>query len=116
MQPPPIVLASDYLLETVFWNIWQNAQQAAGPDCRLSVRLLPTAGSISLLVIDSGPGFPEAAYEVAFRDQFSTNGANRGRGLLEIEDAVRRLQGGVRLEAVGTGELRLRFDFPVYRQ
>jgi signal transduction histidine kinase len=112
LDPPAVVLASDYLLETVFWNTWQNAHLAAGSSCVIWLKVTLSAGYVSLVVVDNGPGFPEAIRDVAFRERFSTNGANRGRGLLEIDDAVRRLQGTVRIEKVGAVEMRLRFDFP----
>jgi signal transduction histidine kinase len=112
LDPPMIIDASDYLLETVFWNTWVNAHEAAGTTCRLVVRAKKNAGSIELFVIDNGPGFPEPVRYSAFRERYSTNGANRGRGLLEIDDAMRRLQGTVRLAPDGVGTFRLLFEFP----
>jgi signal transduction histidine kinase len=115
LDPPTVIDASDYLLETVFWNTWLNAHEAAGRSCRLAIRIKRTSGSITLFVIDNGPGFPEPVRYSAFRERFSTNGANRGRGLLEIDDAMRRLQGAVKLAEDHAGAFRLLFEFPVSR-
>src|SRR5262249_48635755 len=78
-----VVLASDFLLETVFWNTWQNAHQAAGSACVIVCRISLIGVLVSLLILDNGPGFPEISRDVAFRERYSTNGPNRGRGLLE---------------------------------
>jgi K+-sensing histidine kinase KdpD len=115
LYPVAVIDASDYLLETVFWNAWLNAQDAAGPSCQLSIKVTRGVGSVALFAIDNGPGFPETVREAAFMEQVSTNGANRGRGLLEIDDAMRRLQGGVKLVEDDSGAYRLLFEFPTRR-
>lgn len=115
LDPPVTVDASDYLIETVFWNTWLNAHQAARNPCRIVLRVKRHSGRVRLLVIDNGPGFPEAVRDGAFQEPFSTHGANRGRGLLEMGDAMRRLYGSVRLADDGTGTFRLLFEFPVAR-
>jgi hypothetical protein len=51
----------------------------------------------------------------AVQERISTNGVNRGRGLLEIDDAVRRLRGTVKLAQDSGGAYRLVFEFPVPR-
>ena len=112
---PVIIDASDYLLETVFWNTWVNAHQATGNPCRIVLRVKRDKGNVNLLVLDNGPGFPEAVRDGAFQEPVSTYGVNRGRGLLEINDAMRRLFGAVRLADDHTGSCRLLFDFPVAR-
>ncbi len=113
LDPPTVIDASDYLLETVFWNTWVNAHEAAGRSCRVIIRVKRTPRSVKLFVIDNGPGFPEPVRYSAFRERFSTNGANRGRGLLEIDDPMRRLQGTVKLAEDGGRACRLLFEFPV---
>lgn len=115
VDPPVTVDASDYLLETVFWNTWLNAHQAARNPCRIMLRIEQYSDCVRLLVIDNGPGFPEAVHDGAFQEPVSTHGANRGRGLLEMSDAMRRLYGSVRLTDDGTGTFRLLLEFPVPR-
>jgi sensor histidine kinase regulating citrate/malate metabolism len=67
---------------------------------------------VRLLVSDNGRGFSANDVEVAFIDQFERRGANYGRGLLEVQDAVRRLSGSVGLVEVTPDEYRVQITFP----
>jgi len=107
------VLASNYLLETVFWNIWLNAHQAAGASCAISV-IFETAGKdLILKILDSGQGFSKDMKDVAFQEMFSTKTPGRGRGLLEIQEAVERLGGNIRLYEEQPTEYRLQIRLPL---
>lgn len=66
-----------------------------------------------MLAIDNGPGFPESQLEAAFHQVFSTKAPSRGRGLLEIADAVARLQGVVRLTQDCDGRYRVSLSLPL---
>jgi len=66
------VSASDYLLETVFWNIWLNAHQASGATCTITVIFENTGKDLILKILDSGQGFSKDMKEVAFQAMFST--------------------------------------------
>jgi signal transduction histidine kinase len=109
------IRATRFFLETLFGNLWANAIQAVEPPCRLEVQcaLDSERGLIDILVLDNGPGFAETHLETAFQQMFSTKSDSRGRGLLEIADAVFRLQGTVELAEVITGEYRIRIGLPV---
>jgi len=104
------VLASDYLLETVFWNIWLNAHQAAGATCTITVIFESVGQDLILKMLDSGPGFSRDMKEVAFQAMFSTKTAGRGRGLLEIQEAVERLAGSIRFYEAQPSEYRLQIS------
>ncbi len=109
------VRATPFLLETTFANIWSNAVQAAEtPEC-IEIQCTTDAhrNQINMLVLDSGPGFPESQLDTAFHEIFSTKAPSRGRGLLEISDAVTRLQGSVRLQKDLHGQYRLALRLPV---
>lgn len=107
------VLASNYLLETVFWNVWLNAHQAAGASCTITV-IFETAGKdLILKILDSGQGFSKDMKEVAFQEMFSTKTPGRGRGLLEIQEAVERLGGNIRLYEEQPSEYRLQIRLPL---
>jgi len=110
------VLASDYLLETVFWNIWLNAHQAAGATCTITVIFESVGQDLVLKILDSGPGFSRGIKEVAFQAMFSTKTAGRGRGLLEIQEALERLGGSIRLYEAQPSEYRLRISLPLEDQ
>lgn len=106
------VWANDLMLETVFWNLWKNAQQAVGNPCEITVRITLTDSEAELLFLDNGGGFSQDHTGVAFVEQFSSKGSDRGRGLLEVQDAIRRLGGTVELIATG-GSYRIRMLLPL---
>jgi signal transduction histidine kinase len=105
------VSASDYLLETIFWNLWANAHEAVGLGCRLSLELEPNGSYVAIQLLDNGEGFPREMQDVAFELRYSTHGDCRGRGLLEVAEAVSRLQGSVALEE-RDGRLRIKILLP----
>jgi signal transduction histidine kinase len=107
------VTASDYLLETIFWNIWLNAQQAVGSDCQITIQVIHNGQHIHLLISDNGAGFPGRLADVAFQERYSSKHPSRGRGLLEIQDAVERLGGKVQLTEMYSKEYRLRLLLPL---
>lgn len=109
------VRATRFLLETLFGNLWANAIQAVDAPCKIEIQcaLAPEQGVVDILVLDNGPGFPEKYLETAFQQMFSTKAEARGRGLLEVGDAVLRLQGTVELSRYGADEHRIRIRLPV---
>jgi C4-dicarboxylate-specific signal transduction histidine kinase len=109
------VKAARFHLDTIFGNLWSNAIQAVDPPCcfELQCALDLRRRVIDILVVDNGPGFAEMHLETAFQQIFSTKSDSRGRGLLEIADAVLRLQGTVELTKASTGEYRIRITMPV---
>jgi signal transduction histidine kinase len=107
------IRANDYLLETIFWNLWKNAQQAVGAPCKITVKFSSLGAKFEILVSDNGRGFTAEDVELAFVDQFKRRGGNFGRGLLEVQDAARRLAGAVELAQVAPGEYRMKLSFPL---
>jgi signal transduction histidine kinase len=109
------VRAIRFFLETAFGNLWANAIQAVDPPCRFEVQcsLDSERRIVEMLVLDNGPGFSQSHLEMAFQQVFSTKSDSRGRGLLEIADAISRLQGTVELTKVITSEYRIRIGLPV---
>lgn len=109
------VRATRFFLETAFGNLWSNAVQAVEPPCQIDVQcaLDSQKGQVEMLIVDNGPGFPETHLETAFQQVFSTKSDSRGRGLLEIADAIVRLQGTVQLSRSANGEYRIRISIPV---
>lgn len=91
------IQASDFLLETIFWNLWKNAQQAVRGTCLMTAELRRERNRLVVTLSDNGPGFSEEIASIAFEERFSTKGEGRGRGLLEVVDAVQRLSGTVSL-------------------
>ena len=112
------IRASRFFLETVFGNLWANAVQVADPPCRFEIEcaLDTRRGTLEMLVLDNGPGFPEKDLDTAFQQVFSTKSLSRGRGLLEIADAVNRLQGTATLKKRRLNEYRVHISLPVEAQ
>lgn len=87
------VRASDYLLRRIFWNLWMNAHRQLGPSCELRIVISPKARSlVRILISDNGTGFSPDQAEMMFQVSVSKE-QHRGRGLLEVYDAVQRLDG-----------------------
>jgi signal transduction histidine kinase len=108
----PVVLASDYLLETVFWNLWTNAHQFVGPTCEITA-VIRTKGGVEILLVDNGVGFAEGLVGIAFSQQYSSfKSLQRGRGLLEVAEAVERLGGSVGLVERRPNEFRVQIILP----
>lgn len=88
------VKASPFLLETVFSNLWYNSKQAVGADAEVTLSGALQGANLIVNVIDNGGGFTSLDTERAFRLQYSTKGdSERGRGHMEVADAMRRLGG-----------------------
>lgn len=114
------ILANEQHLETIFLNLWNNSTQAvqmqgeADVACHICVDIRPEASQrVEVLLMDNGPGIPEHLTDTLFGMSFSTKGEGRGRGLLEVQDAVRQLCGTVRLVQVQHGEYRVMMSFPL---
>lgn len=110
------VRAALFLLENVFGNLWTNSVQAAEhaglPSCHITAEVNAVGAFIDVLVRDNGPGFPTRMVESAFRLPFSTKSETRGRGLLEVAEAVSRLHGDVKLVPVAANEHRVLVRLP----
>ncbi len=109
-----VIEANDLLLEVIFWNLWQNIPQEAGGNCTAKVGISGRDGNLYFLISDNGPGFQAVHAAEAFKTSLSTRGEDRGRGLLEVADAVQRLRGTARLVPV-SGEYRIELSFPVVK-
>jgi signal transduction histidine kinase len=107
------IFANDYLLETVFWNIWLNAHQATGPNCDIIVEFARNGNQLELRISDNGQGFSNELRDVVFQQIYSTRGGSRGRGLLEIQDAVERLGGHIELYEARPAEYRILMMLPM---
>lgn len=110
------VWASDYLLETIFWNIWLNAHQAAPSRCEVTIEFEIAVPDVILLVLDNGDGFSRDLWGIVFQQAYSSKdhgSGGRGHGLLEIQDATERLGGRVELRETGTAGLRIQIRLPL---
>jgi C4-dicarboxylate-specific signal transduction histidine kinase len=58
-----------------------DAAEAAGPEARVAVRVLPAGRGSEVRISDEGPGIPEAVRVHLFEARFSTKPPERGSGL-----------------------------------
>ena len=110
---PIQILASNHLLYTIFWNLWINSHQAVDGECKIMVRVMLRAKQVDLLLVDNGNGFSQELLEVVFQERYSAKGAHRGRGLLEVQDAVHQLRGKAQLVPYRPGDFRVMLSFPL---
>lgn len=111
------VRATPFLLDTVFGNLWSNAIQAVDADCVINFHCASDAESarLEIMSIDNGEGFDDRHIDAVFQQAFSTKSPRRGRGLLEIADAINRLQGDVHLSPDADGKSRIKICLPLER-
>ena len=102
------------MLEVVFWNIWLNAHQAVGGGCNVTVVFGTASNDLVLKIFDNGPGFSKDLKDIAFQQMYSSSQTlGRGRGLLEIQEAVERLGGRIQLFEEKPSEYRLLIRLPL---
>jgi nitrogen fixation/metabolism regulation signal transduction histidine kinase len=113
------ILANNYHLDTIFGNLWNNSVQAVRTcgmtrgECRITLDIRATEQRrVEVLVSDNGLGIPASLADLAFHVVVSTKGEGRGRGLLEVQDAVLRLFGTLTLVPVKPEEYRICMSFP----
>lgn len=93
-ETPQVIEAVPYLLETVFANLLDNSRQALGGGGTVALRVELRSRDIRVDLRDSGNGLPDVAANVAFEIAVTTKARrDRGRGLLEVADAMKRLGG-----------------------
>lgn len=111
------VRATQFWLDTLFGNLWMNAVQAvetnSSKPCHISVELNEVGKQLHVLVRDNGTGFTSKMVDSVFRTPYSTKSETRGRGLLEVADAVRQLHGEVLLLPVAVNEHRIQIRLPL---
>jgi hypothetical protein len=106
------IQATEFLLGIIFWNLWINSQQAVGKVCKIVVQITSSSKHLELLLVDNGEGLPPDIGVAGFPDAKPRPG-HRGRGLLEVQEAVERLHGEVGVVRHSDGAYRVRLRFPL---
>jgi len=88
-----VIAAPAYLLEIIFTNLFDNARQATADSTVIELNIQEIDNDIIIRVLDNGPGFSPAAADAAFAIPVAADGGKQGRGLMEVNDAVRRIGG-----------------------
>lgn len=105
------IRATPYWLETTFTNLWKNSVDAVGGEgCRIIIRGTIVRGKLRLTVLDNGEGFQPNDVERAFQFQYSSKSKERGRGHMEVRDAMERMNGSATVASTDQG-YRVQLDF-----
>lgn len=98
------VHATPYWLETTFTNLWKNSVDAVGRErCQITLRGTLSGNGLCLTVLDNGDGFQSTDVERAFQFQYSSKAKDRGRGHMEVGEAMERMNGSARVAATDRG-------------
>jgi signal transduction histidine kinase len=111
---PGVVLANGYLLDVIFRNLWNNSVQSAPTPCQIMTRVSVSLAEVLVTVVDNGPGLTSDAAISAFQFQYSSSSdPKKGRGHLEVADAIGRLMGTAAVEEIAGQGLRVVLRFRV---
>ncbi|MEO6326251.1 MAG: ATP-binding protein, partial [Thermoanaerobaculia bacterium] len=105
------IVATNFLLETIFRNLWDNSRQAVDGRCVITVSIHADRDVVTVRVIDNGPGLTAEDAERAFRLQYSST-HRPGRGHMEVNEAVLRLGGTATVQDVSGAGYRVVMSFP----
>lgn len=106
-----LISANEFLLQTVFENLWSNSLQAAEMPAQITNVVTASGDFLRVTIVDNGPGFPSDFSGEAFKMQFSTKGKARGRGLMEVADAMSRMGGTASLARMAGSTYRSQLSF-----
>ena len=113
----PAVLADPALLERVIANLLDNAVSVCPAQHRVRVVASTLDGSVSLQIIDRGPGIPRAERDRVF-EPFQRSGDSRpatgvGLGLAVARGFIQAMRGELRLDETPGGGLTAVVTLPV---
>jgi PAS domain S-box-containing protein len=104
---PPVRVDKHKVLQ-ILVNVIRNAKYACaeakgGGERRVTVRVRPAAGAVTISVIDTGVGIPPENLDRIFSYGFTTRAEGHGFGLHSSALAARELGGALRAESAGPG-------------
>jgi two-component system, OmpR family, sensor kinase len=122
VDAPGTILADGNTLAQALDNVIENAVSYTSPGDAITLRARGASSTLTIEVIDSGPGIPAAALPHVFdrfyradRGRSRTTGGS-GLGLAIVRDVVEAHGGTVQIFAPPEGGTRLQIDLPGYRR
>ncbi|MDA0576627.1 MAG: HAMP domain-containing sensor histidine kinase [Verrucomicrobia bacterium] len=100
---PLPVLAYSSALQRTFMNVLTNAEQFSKSGQAVQVRAMRTDGSVTIDVVDEGPGVSEQDRRRIFDMFYSTRPGGTGLGLFLAKTALERCGGTIKVLATGIG-------------
>jgi two-component system, NtrC family, sensor histidine kinase HydH len=92
---PATLRARSVSIERLISNLLANALRAAGNGGRARVEVAPSEGGVTVIVADSGPGFPEQPVGGEARLSANSKTPRRALGLLIVDGIVRQYEGTI---------------------
>jgi signal transduction histidine kinase len=113
----PSILADEFQIEQVVYNILRNAVEAMPDGGTLSVATADDAGqgSVRITVQDTGTGIAPANRERIFETFFTTKSRGTGLGLSIVEGVLKNHGGAISVEQPERGGTRITVGLPVGR-
>lgn len=105
------VCGTPYWLETAITNLWKNSIDEVGRDqCKITMEATREGHEVHLAVRDNGPGLRESGFKRGFQFQYSSKSPERGRGHMEVADAMKKMNGSACVVPTDDGyRVQLRF-------
>ena len=113
------VLVDPVLLDEALTNLLENAVKFGGPDAAIRVSAATAGDRVRLVVEDSGPGVPDAAFERVFEPFYRAEAGTRGGrpgtgiGLAVVRGLVAAMGGTTRASRGSLGGLAVELDLPL---
>ncbi len=104
--------ADPNMIRQVFENIWQNAQQAAGPSGSYRWSVTSRAGTVEISLMDNGCGLDGATEARLFEPFFTTRVDGTGLGLSVSLRILEAHHGSIRLENRPAGGVAVTITLP----
>ena len=94
---PTVRITAGSLLALVFMNLFRNAEQHAGDEPQIEVRVSEDEKQLNIIVSDDGPGVPEKFQDRLFLRGTSSKGEGGGLGLYLSREILERTGGSIEL-------------------
>ncbi|MFM0735990.1 sensor histidine kinase [Paraburkholderia xenovorans] len=116
IEAPLAVIGSETLLSEVLSNILDNAIRYAPKSTQVAIDARQTDGSVSISVLDQGPGIPASLRERVFEPFFrASDEEGSGLGLAIAREIVRAHRGTISLQDAPDGRgLLVKLIFPAH--
>ena len=112
--PPLFAVQAD--VEQLLLNLVSNARDATATGDRLAIKASATAGSLELVVEDTGCGIPPDHLAKIQEPFFTTKASGHGLGLAICRSIVAQMRGQLHIESAPGSGTRVRASFPLQRE
>ena len=109
----PQIYANDYQLYTCLENLINNAIEAMPEGGEIDIETKSHNGSISVDIIDTGPGIPEEVMRNLFTPFFTTKSIGSGLGLYTSREIIEKMGGDISVSCVRDKGCKVTLTLPV---